>query len=160
MYPWANQIASLLYKQKVNFSVGSLQLQTRIHSQITLTHRKQTYLLFSWFVGEFCSETKSTAKSLLSKLKHIPYWSLDERPSSKLGESDRKKRDFFLEENVPISLQCPLDLNSLHSKSYFLWDVTKANVQGNSSWSHLRITNYRALQVQFVILLDRCDPLH
>lgn len=105
MYPWANQIANLLCKQKVSFSVWSLQLQTHIHSQITLTHRKQTYLLFTGLMGEFCSDTKSTTKSLLNKLKHIPHWFLDERPSAKLGESNKKRGIFRLEGNPPVSLQ-------------------------------------------------------
>lgn len=56
-------------------------------------------------MGEFCSETKSTTKSFLNKLKHIPHWSLDERPSGKLGESNKKRGTFRLEENAPISLQ-------------------------------------------------------
>lgn len=43
--------------------------------------------------------------SLFNKLKHIPHGSLDERPSGKLGESNKKRGIFRLEENASISLQ-------------------------------------------------------
>lgn len=110
----ANSKAPL--KQKVNFPVWSLQLHTHIHSQITLTPRIQTYLLFTQLVSEFCSETKSTTKFLLNKLKHITHWSPDKKPLGKLGENDKKREIFRLKESSPISLQCPLHLNTLGSE--------------------------------------------
>lgn len=112
-----NQIARLLHKQEFNFPVWSLQLQTHVHFQITLIQRKQTCLLFPWFTDKSFSETRLITKSFLDKLKHIPYWSLNERPSGTLNESNKKIGIFRLEENSPISLWTV----SFEPKYFWFW---------------------------------------
>lgn len=65
---------------------------------------KTDMFTFLWFMDEFSSETKSITKSFLNKLKHIAHWSLNERFSGTLNESNKKIGIFRLKENSPSSL--------------------------------------------------------